>query len=144
MVIWVNSSFLTSPPPCLLLFHHPPSIRSLIKQIYIQVSCSSMSATLYCGQCILRQPFWRSKVYAVAFVSRSSSTSRRQRALDSITTEDKLAKDSKRRRERADSVSEAMLQDRRRHLERIAEMAQQTEKEEAEEEVTGGGSTWTL
>ncbi|GAB5035748.1 gtp-binding protein [Nannochloropsis oceanica] len=98
-----------------------------------------MPATISYGQCTLRQHFWRSKTYAVAFVSRSSSTSRRQRALDSITTEDKLAKDSKRRRERADSVSETMLQDRRRHLERISEMAQETEKGEAGEEVTGGG-----
>jgi len=101
-----------------------------------------MSATLHSGRCALRQPFPRT--HAFAFLARSSNTSRRQRALDNITTEDKLAKDSKRRRERADSVSEAMLQDRRRHLGRIAEMAQGTEDaEEAEEEddsgIEGGG-----
>ncbi len=62
----------------------------------------------------------------------STSPQRRRRTRPSADPEEMLAKDSKRRRERADSVSEAMLQDRRRHLERLA---QQDEAEGTEEDL---------
>jgi len=146
-ISFFSTSNKSRPKPPLPSLHHPPifliqcNTRHTNKRA--QGSCSSMSATLRCGRGALL-----ARAHAVAFLARSSSSStsrRHQRALDSsITTEDKLAKDSKRRRERADSVSEAMLQDRRRHLGRIAEMAQETEAGEAEEDeddssVEGGG-----
>lgn len=97
-----------------------------------------MVSSNYCRVCACRQAFpW----FCSLSVSRSITTeaavrpSRKHRATPPSTPEEKVAKDTRRRRERSDSVSDSMLEDRRRHLARIAALAREDEAEGPDPEI---------